>query len=77
MLATVRYGELGGMDEREWEAIDTAKRGQALLLAGVPDREGDSPNDYEALDWDALPIDAQDKLRLLPDSWEDIDPYED
>ncbi len=65
------------MDEREWEVIDTAKRGQALMLAGVHDREGDSPNDYEAQDWDSLPNDVQSKLLLLPNSWEDIDPYED
>jgi hypothetical protein len=62
------------MDENKWEEIDTAKRGQALMLAGVPDREGDSPNGYEAQDWDSLPDDVQSKLLLLPDSWEDIDP---
>jgi hypothetical protein len=64
------------MDDSQWDEIDTAKRGQALMVAGVPDREGDSPNDYEAQSWDSLPYDVQDKLRLLPDSWEDLDRYE-
>lgn len=65
------------MEERAWEAIDTAKRGQALLVAGVPHREGAFPNNYEAQDWDSLPNNVQSMLLLLPDSSQHIDPYED
>ena len=38
MRAAVRHRELGGMEEREWEAIDTTKSGQVLMLAGGTER---------------------------------------
>ena len=64
------------MDEDEWQGLETAKRGTALHLAGVPDREGSEPNLYEAQDWSSLPQGVTDKLLLLPDNWEQRHPFE-
>lgn len=62
------------MDGEEWESIDTAERGKALMLAGVPDREGEEANMYEPQEWESLPLDVQDKLLLLPANWRKLNP---
>jgi hypothetical protein len=69
--------KLPGMDADEWDEIGTADRGRALMIAGVPYREGEELNMYEPMDFDSLPVDVQDKLMLLPTDWRKLEPYED